>query len=147
MRKQRHDFNTSIPWIPNKKGCSLLQCSCSNTCSSNWDLFKRDVGQLLRQLATNCRVLISALLCYVLSAALSCWLLALHECCTTWLSWCMTFAFLAGWVQLSPWGCGGQQQSSIHLVLLPVDCRFESLPLPLVKSAGISPITHSALPS
>lgn len=52
--------------------------------------------------------------------------------------------FLAGWVQLSPWGCGGQQQSSIHLVLLPVDCRFQSLPPLLVKSAGISLHTLSA---
>lgn len=45
MRKPRHDFNPSIPWIPNRKWHSLLQCSCSNTC------FKRDVGQLLQTIS------------------------------------------------------------------------------------------------
>lgn len=61
MRKLRHDFNTSNPWIPNRKWRSLLQCSCSNTCSSmSRDLFERDVGQLLQIISTNCRALISA---------------------------------------------------------------------------------------
>ncbi len=92
MRKQRHDFNTSIPWIPNKKGCSLLQCSCSNTCSSNWDLFKRDVGQLLQtasnklQSADQCPPLLCSQCCSIVLAFGIAWVLhhlavLMHDLC------------------------------------------------------------------